>query len=782
VERASQASLDFVDLNGHRAGKLLLVAEKGLQSIEILTSEESKELGEEAVQLREGLIYEYELTEAPPGARLQESEVVTRSSIPNTSSINDRGRIMPGSYTGILPLILEDLFGLHLASVAVEVQSFKLGYRDEYRQMMNFIADKCTAILMEMRSPSEGRFVSDPGKDVQTIQERFAFLKSILYSREFSAALQRIISMPHQHLETEQYDQDIRRGFRPNSNSLRQIAGGFPRVPLPPNHPLADRMKSHGAIQPSLPAKITTFRNRETADTPENRFVKYALAAYVDFLFQLQKALTGQTKAELRLRREAAQLQETLETSLSQSFFREISRPSILPLGSPVLQRKSGYREMLQAWLQFNLASKLIWRGGDDVYGIGKRDMGALYEYWLFFQLLDLFTKLFDVQKYTIDSLIEVNAGGFGLKLKSGRELSLKGRYSQGSRPLCVQFDYNRTFSEITTSSQSAGSWTRNMRPDFTFSFWPEAFSPDEAERQEMMVHVHFDAKYRAESLQDLFGSTSNDLQDEKEEQRQGRFRRGDLLKMHAYRDAIRRSEGAYVLYPGSHKQLWYGFHEILPSLGAFAVRPIEGGKAGGIDNVAVFIQQAVDHLCDRATNRERVNYHIYQTQYGPSPLKVHASIPEREFASIARATPPTEHWVLVGAYKDFATLRWIIKYEQYVLQIGSASNLVRLLPRFAQASHLLLCKGDGSSALHGLLRVKERGPRLLAEEELLAMGYKGSLKVGALYAVYDVERDDQFQGKHWQWDLIKLSATLESGSLSYPLAITLDKVLQALG
>ena len=44
-------------------------------------------------------------------------------------------------------------------------------------------------------------------------------------------------------------------------------------------------------------------------------------------------------------------------------------------------------------------------------------------------------------------------------------------------------------------------------------------------------------------------------LDAEKAEQRAGNYKRADLLKMHAYRDAIRRSAGAYVLYPGSEKE-----------------------------------------------------------------------------------------------------------------------------------------------------------------------------------------------------------------------------------
>ena len=40
---------------------------------------------------------------------------------------------------------------------------------------------------------------------------------------------------------------------------------------------------------------------------------------------------------------------------------------------------------------------------------------------------------------------------------------------------------------------------------------------------------------------------------------------------MHAYKDAIRRTGGAYILYPGESEE-WrkIGFHEVIPGLGAF--------------------------------------------------------------------------------------------------------------------------------------------------------------------------------------------------------------------
>ena len=63
------------------------------------------------------------------------------------------------------------------------------------------------------------------------------------------------------------------------------------------------------------------------------------------------------------------------------------------------------------------------------------------------------------------------------------------------------------------------------------------------------------------------------------EEEERGMYRRADLLKMHAYKDAIRRTGGAYVLYPGTEDRVVSGFHEIIPGLGAFAISPKHGEK-----------------------------------------------------------------------------------------------------------------------------------------------------------------------------------------------------------
>jgi len=444
-----------------------------------------------------------------------------------------------------------------------------------------------------------------------------------------------------------------------------------------------------------------------------------------------------------------------------------------------VLHRKAGYREVLLIWLKFELASELVWTGGADIYGAGKRDMAALYEYWVFFQLLRLFRDKFQLNAPIASSLFETTEGGLNLKLKVNRAIGFEGRCFRQSRRLNVRYNYNQTFS-WTENHATGGSWTRRMRPDFTLTFWPEMFSLEEAESQDVAVHLHFDAKYRVESLAELFGSEDDDLSRDKSEQIRGTYLRGDLLKMHAYRDAIKRSEGAYVIYPGrcSEPTQFHGFHEILPGLGAFAVKPGPDGEGNGLAHLSRFIDDAITHVCNRATAREQNNYHRFQI-YSAGPTsdqqEIAAPFPERDSASLLRAPPPTDQMVLVGWYEDDEHLSWIMKAGLYNYRAGDRSGSIRLAPEIVQAEYLLLHTHRGATA-HGLLRILKRGPRLFSSEELHKRGYPRPSSTDAIYAVFDVAPETFYSS--WSWDYSKLSGRKTGRKSAEPFAVKLVDVL----
>ena len=550
------------------------------------------ENGEAPYQIKEGCFYEYKITN---GYSLSTSEIVSQSKVNNSA-----GRISPNTYVGTLSIDVLDPEKIKCGEVKLEVQSVKTSYRQDYRQMLEEITEKCTDLLLQHSSPVSQLLVVDFNADANTLYQRFAFIKSILDSTEFNDAVHKIVSAPVTRWKESEIVKDIRSVKRFNNSAIRQLTGANNRIDLPDEHPLKNRLQS-------IPLKIKVNNKSETVDTTENRFIKHALGSFQtfcsDFITKLHE--------NKRIKNEAGLLVDKIELFLSHSVFKEISKPTTLPLNNPVLQRKEGYREVLRVWLMFDLAAKMVWHGGDDVYSGNKRDVAVLYEYWLFFKLLEIMKKVFSIESKSVEDLIKETDDGLGLQLKQGRHIPVKGIYDAGTRKLNVEFSYNKTFSG-DNSYPASGSWTKSMRPDYTLSIWPFGINSSQAEEEELITHIHFDAKYKVENITGIVG-TDEDFKTEKEDQRKGTFKRIDLLKMHSYKDAIRRTAGSYVLYPGTDSPYTkIGFHELIPGLGAFSIRPSKSDS--GTEALKSFLNEVVHHFLNRASQREKIAFKTYET------------------------------------------------------------------------------------------------------------------------------------------------------------------------
>lgn len=767
-----------------------------------LSVQEAKAEGEQAIQLRENGRYEYAVRSITT-ARSQRLKLVGTlvRSRKRRESDRDIGRIETGSHCGLLRLDIEEEGhpGERVATGYVEVRSLKVSYRDEYQRMLEYISAQSSQLLFDARASAQMPVAPKWTREPPLLQQQIEFLRETLSSRSFDAALRRIESFPHQQLQTVTEERNISRPFQPGRNFNRQASSAGHRVPLSASHPLHARLAARGVSQPSLPARVVIKRKCDLTDTPESRFVKHVLTQFRDFLTHAVQVLTQERDESWHPVRNAAKsMTAKLDEILSRSFFREISTLRILPLGSPVLQSKPGYREILQLWQRFNDNSQVTWKGGDEVYHAGKRDVATLYEYWLFFQLLHWFCGKFNPNGGVpaAKQLIEpAGKGRFILRLQRDWTLGpFEGIYTRNQRRLCARFHYNQRFTFVAGRGKS-GSWTRAMHPDYTLTFWPAEYGPEEAEQQELAVRIHFDSKYRVESLEELFGKPADEADAEEATSRgKGNYKRADLLKMHAYRDAIRRSEGAYILYPGSDADRkgqderaneFRGFHEILPGLGAFAISPGPDGRPKGMEHLGRFLDEVLEHLSNRTTSRERVSYHLREA-YGaealaetPLEYKVQKPIPERDTATGGRLVPPSEHSVLVGWYEnmDDKHLAWIFSSGLYNFRAGDRNGSIRLEPRIAGAKHLLL-HTHGGAAHVGLWRIKRSGPRLFTFEELLNLGYPPELdpKPDAIYAVYDVEPDEAYAD--WQWDYAKLRGKKEGRQSAQPFAVNLSDVL----
>ncbi len=699
-------------------GEKVSLAIYGLSNkAKLFEMEDADSFGESPFQLVEASEYEYEFINSEGRSAayqfLPQEEVIRFSKRrPNA------GTIQTGIYVGTMELqvcCLTTPF-CPCGKLTFEIQSQKTDYRTDYRRMLGEITEIYTELLMQQGTVVSQKFEADANNTSEVLYQKFSFIKSIVESDDFVSAVHRIIYSPLTKWTSDTAQRHITNVRKLGSSEMRQMASATRRMQM--TEPKAATLR-----MTSLPEMLQVARKTETVDNQENQFVKHVLTSFMSFFQHI-----GQLKnATPRLQKEATILTGRIEDLLGNQFFKLLSQPRQFNLNSPVLQRKEGYREVLQAWLLSDLAAKLSWKGGNNVYSAGKKNVAVLYEYWAFLKLLQLIVDTFHIQTNPLSSLVSRDDDGIDLDLRQGKTTVLRGHCDVGTRRLNVSFFYNRTFSKCG-DLYSAGSWTLTMRPDYTLSIWPgdddSEHGEQAAEHKDQIVHVHFDAKYRVTQIPLTEQLDETQLTQEEDENELHIYKRGDILKMHAYKDAIRRTSGAYILYPGNvEARKIRGFHEIIPGLGAFCLNPASADEDAS--EIRKFLIEIRNHMMDRASERERMAYYQYDIYREDAKRQVlEKTLPE---VLDGNRLLPGETYVLLGYYRSDEQLEWILTNKQYNFRAGYRNGALHLESEVVSARYILLHHGNNQPIF---MKMNAKGPIVATRQELVKRGYPPTRKL----------------------------------------------------
>jgi predicted component of viral defense system (DUF524 family) len=558
-----------------------------------------------------------------------------------------------------------------------EVITEKIDYLAEYRAMVETIGHRCSQLLLDWGTPTTVHVSSDPERRAQTLLERFLFLRHVLGPDRLDLFLEQLTRRPHSSLARE----------RIWSPAAVAAPAGFARDPLRYGRQWNEEPIASAMVAGHSAAEILAERKFDVIDTPPNRFIKFALQAFRSVCEDVinSRIKNPETGATVDLKsekgaawQEAVQMRETLDAALAAPFFNKIGLLKRIPFDSQTLQKREGYREILHAWLMLEVAAQLDWPGRNDAYDGTNRDVATLYEFWLYFVLFDLFRKRLSMQwlraeessnESALPFCCQASDGGLRINLKRGSTSLSRFIWKQNNHSLLIHFFYNRGFGEQSVVLRD-GSYTKGFRPDYTAVVMPGEYAQhgwrkaeEVAEEAGMIAYLHFDAKYRIDTLKDLFDPKEQTPVDQKESKTTGSVKDADLYKMHTYNEAIRRTVGSYVLYPGSDasyvqsgpdRNVYRRYHELLPGIGAFAVKPsAEKDHAGakGVQTLQRFIQDFLQHQLSRFTQAHRVNFWTHET------LKedvggYQSQMPDFSFG----AKPPKDTQVLFGWVRDGET------------------------------------------------------------------------------------------------------------------------------
>jgi predicted component of viral defense system (DUF524 family) len=632
---------------------------------------------------------------------------------------NMRGRLLPKQHVGRINVAIRGSASHGLVTLSVRPR--KLEQDTEYRRMLDDIAETATEAILQGFAPSTIALLHDAALDPRLLYQQFAFLHARL-STSGERDLAMIINRPHTGWVDFEETQSPGKPLRGTSRNLRAVTRPGRRTPTSTRHPVA-----------SLPDPLRVVRTEETLDTEPNRFVSFALRRWRDLaqrlldILQMQVTTSGPVTRGIDAAEEVIAL---LDSALNAPMFREVGEIRSFPSGNQVLQKRAGYRELFRNFALAETGARLALDWDiEDVFGASQRNVATLYEYWAFLQLAKILGGVCgaDLSAQTL----QLSSDNLSLAFPQGKGSPLKWQTLVRGRSLTVTLYFNR---EFLVSALPDASWTRAMRPDCSVQIRADEHFTD-VSSDELAIWLHFDAKYRVEYADRQFAALSRDqldlAVDDEEIERLARSRREDLLKMHAYRDAIRRSAGAYVLYPGDHHQSPFTEHqEVLPSLGAFVLRPAEH-ETLGTSQLEQFLRDVLDHVADQATQHERSRFWRTVAYRGiPSPERA-----DRRLPRLGR--PPSDALVLCGYVRGAPHAAWIYRTGLYNVRAGDRPGAVALDSDVLHASDLVLYGRDIPPTLWsrvGTWFVQSR-------EQLFALDYPSP--GGKVYLCCPIERRD---------------------------------------
>jgi|GEM_PF-2520098 len=326
---------------------------------------------------------------------------------------------------------------------------------------------------------------------------RLVFLKN--RGMEIRDALRFIMARPHSSLVGEQRwarPERVRR-FSPNA--------------------LVSALTKPGNLLADDPAflRFPDITPRPSFDNPENRFVRFAVEAWLNDLVALKHILGKECEA-------ISNLADSLTEALFSVPLSEAGPFKGIPSTSTVLAKAPGYRDIRRLWAEYQRDMTIL---PDLEKAISLRRIDVIWEYWVLFELME--------------ALHDALGGG-----TEKWSVNVKGDFQKGQGSLIFEKDKVK----LRYNQPERGYSNIRLRPDFLLEINGHRFV--------------FDAKFRLDwkdieefTKQKGASAEYTDALEDAKGDHQALAKAADIVKMHAYRDAIEGVQGAFVLYPGTENR-----------------------------------------------------------------------------------------------------------------------------------------------------------------------------------------------------------------------------------
>ena len=304
----------------------------------------------------------------------------------------------------------------------------------------------------------------------------------------------------------------------------------------------------------------------QTNDTPENRFLKFALAQIADKYEALKKQIESVKGVSEAMKSEMQAVSTTLKRLQSNPFFRTIGHFKGLTQESLVLQKASGYSQVYRTWNLLRRAYSL----NDGIYRLQTKDIATLYEIWCFIEVSHIVKEQLHLNDEDIDHCNRMEMNGlFTWELSKGEHSRILFKKDDVELAELVYNPKSTSMKNNLTGIKDFDVPTVPQKPDIVLRLTKNDL------QEGMKLTYLFDAKYR------IGGKDQNGVDVPPDDA---------INQMHRYRDAIYYKDysfdalkkeviGGYILFPGDGEPTEVEVSNFYKSIaqvniGAFPLRP----------------------------------------------------------------------------------------------------------------------------------------------------------------------------------------------------------------
>ncbi len=462
----------------------------------------------------------------------------------------------------------------------------------QLNSIIEFINENITCIAFDFNQPVMSSIKRNTKKKTNQDYYMFLFIMNILRTKNkslnFFTNFKIIENDPYRVFITKSEFENINSSNNIDENSIISIFENTNNLVCcaNTNNKLAKKLSKNEKFY--LPQSILNHSYDDSFDNPENRFIKFFITTslmilekfYMFFLKNrddiLNKPLIEETKIYI----------DKLKQILRFSYLNHVNNLLLIPMNSTILTRRAGYKKIFTFYLGLKSVPENVFSDIDLDEVVENKSIDVIYELFCFFSIVNVLAEIYNIEINNLKYIVEKKNHSQSLSKKNNSNTIV---YNQKNELPKIKLHYNKSYSYPM-------SYSKQFDPDISIEVLN---SNDEIE--EIFL---FDAKFKVNL-----------------ESNNKKFKDDDIAKMHSYKDAIKLSKGAYILYPGNLNKI---FNE---TKGAVEL------KIGKIDTeylIDINNKNAIGALClnvQNSENKKDLKNFIHKLINTQSTLKKHSEL-----------------------------------------------------------------------------------------------------------------------------------------------------------